>query len=171
MILDMGSNFWHRLSIVLFILLLFSFGLNVWYISRPSDVVIRDRTTVVERRDTIRDTVPLLRSERIVSVVRDTLFTDRVFHDTCRVAVSVPISQREYSDDSTYTAWVSGYRQSLDSIRVYRRNVYVTRELVREVSRPRRFMLGPVLYGGYDARGGRFGYGIGIGVTYGILRW
>ena len=50
-----------------------------------------------------------------------------------------------YTDDSTYTAWVSGVRPSLDSIRAYRRTQYVDRYIYRDVvhqSKPKRFGIG-----------------------------
>ena len=41
------------------------------------------------------------------------------------VEIALPRTQREYND-STYTAWVSGYEPALDSIAVYNRTVYQT---------------------------------------------
>lgn len=81
------------------------------------------------------------------------------------VRVALPVTQRRY-DDSTYTAWVSGFRARLDSIRVYPRT-----EIVRERSYkpPNKWHIG--ITGGY-------GYGfkskqaepyIGIGITYSII--
>lgn len=65
---------------------------------------------------------------------------DKVVHDTDSVVrvdtitkeVSIPISQKVYRD-SMYTAWVSGYRPSLDSIKVV--NSVVTRDVVRPANR------------------------------------
>ena len=59
----------------------------------------------------------------------------------CRHAKEVKM----YTDDSTYTAWVSGVRPSLDSIRTYRRTRYVDRYIYRDVIRqpnPKRWGIG-----------------------------
>lgn len=82
-------------------------------------------------------------------------------HDT--VWVTVPRTQKRYQD-STYTAWVSGYEPRLDSIEVYRKTVFVTKTEEGRVKN-RRLTFG--LTGG-------FGYGlinrkpdlfVGVGAT------
>ena len=49
-----------------------------------------------------------------------------MLHDT--VLVNLPTEQRQYSDPR-YTAWVSGYRPQLDSIRIYQQTEYITKEV------------------------------------------
>lgn len=79
------------------------------------------------------------------------------------VWVMVPRTQKRY-EDSTYTAWVSGYEPRLDSIEVYRRTVFMTK--TETATSRKRLSLG--LTGG-------FGYGVitrkpdvwlGVGVTW-----
>lgn len=79
---------------------------------------------------------------------------------------TVPRTQKRY-EDSTYTAWVSGYEPRLDSIEVYRKTVFITKSEDGRVKN-KRLSLG--LTGG-------FGYGltsrkpdvfIGIGTTFRI---
>lgn len=65
------------------------------------------------------------------------------------VWAAVPRVQKRY-EDSTYTAWVSGYEPRLDSIEVYRRTVFVVKNEGGRV-KTRRLSLG--LTGG-------FGYGV-----------
>ena len=65
------------------------------------------------------------------------------------VWATVPRVQKRY-EDSTYTAWVSGYEPRLDSIEVYRRTVFVVKNEGGRV-KTRRLSLG--LTGG-------FGYGV-----------
>lgn len=76
---------------------------------------------------------------------------------------TVPRTQKRY-EDSTYTAWVSGYEPRLDSIEVYRRTVFMTK--TETATSRKRLSLG--LTGG-------FGYGVitrkpdvwlGVGVTW-----
>ena len=128
-------------------------------------------------RDTIlvylRDTVPVVRKEKVVCYVPvkdvgiDTVWKDG--HD------SLAVVQREYSDDSTYTAWVSGVRYDvwpkLDSISVRQREIVKTiHETVTLVERKKasRFSLG--LIGGYGYGLGYKGFEpfIGVGVSYKI---
>lgn len=66
------------------------------------------------------------------------------------VEVEVPITQKVY-EDSTYTAWVSGYEPRLDSIAVRQRTIreVITQPVVKKQS--------------------RFGFGVGVGAGYGII--
>lgn len=79
------------------------------------------------------------------------------------VWATVPRTQKRY-EDSTYTAWVSGYEARLDSIEVYRKTTYITK---REEGRVKNKRISLGLTGG-------FGYGltsrkpdlfIGVGCT------
>ena len=83
------------------------------------------------------------------------------------VWATVPRTQKRY-EDSTYTAWVSGYEPRLDSIEVYRKTVVVTKS-VEGRGKSKRFNVG--LTGG-------FGYGVftrkpdvwvGVGCTWRIF--
>ena len=60
--------------------------------------------------------------------VRDTITDSLIYKDTVvydSVNVVVPITQKKYTD-STYTAWVSGYKPQLDSISVYHKATVTT---------------------------------------------
>lgn len=124
------------------------------------------------RKEIVYDTIPyykpvpvdscVIRYEVVkLPAVRDTLRTSVVFVDTVQydsVNIIVPITQKKY-EDSTYTAWVSGFRPNLDSINIYRKTVYKT-----ITEKPVRWGVG--LVGGY-------GYGtkgttpfIGVGIYY-----
>lgn len=96
----------------------------------------------------------------LTKVATDTVTDYTVLHDS--VLVEVPIESKHYNTPE-YDAWVSGYQPSLDSIRVYQKENYITERVV--ISKPpNRFTVG--LQGGY-------GYGfkskqwepyVGIGV-------
>ena len=114
--------------VVLLVFLFISFGFNIWYVVKDKDVEIKENTTILTKTDTIRDTVLVVKNEKIVRVVHDTLTNIEFIHDsidTMKAIANIPIMQKEYSDDSTYTAWVSGYKPNLDSINVYINNVYI----------------------------------------------
>ena len=105
-----------------------------------TDTII-DRDTITAIPDTVFRTVAL--GEKTVKVV---------IHDTlCKtdtVTVSLPFVQKQYKD-SSYSAWISGYEPSLDSIRVFPKTTIIREsKVVRQK----------------DKRWGVFG-GVGIGVS------
>jgi hypothetical protein len=77
------------------------------------------------------------------------------------VNVLIPISQAVYQD-STYTAWISGYRITLDSIYVFSRREVVT------IKKPsKRWHLGVSVGCGATPKGVQ--PWIGVGVTYSLF--
>lgn len=135
--------------------------------SGASGVMVADTITII---DTIAYHYPVPRDSAVVRYETVRLMvadTARVtVTDTVRVAdsveVVVPITQRVYGD-STYRAYVSGYRPRLDSIFVYPRTRYVT-TVVKE--KPKRWGIG--LQAGYAPGRGMSPY-IGIGVSYNLF--
>lgn len=87
--------------------------------------------------------------------------TDKIgSNDT--VWATVPRTQKRY-EDSTYTAWVSGYEPRLDSIEVYRKTVtIVKRETVSKRNRFNVGLTGGVGYGIFTRKPDVF---IGVGCT------
>lgn len=125
---------------------------------------IKTDTTRVTVVDTATYTPPVARDSVVVRyvrmmvpVVRDTLHS--IYTDT--IQVDMPITQKRY-EDSTYTAWVSGYEPSLDSIRVYRRREVITiNKIIKEP--PNRFIVSLNVGYGLTPQNGLQPY-IGIGV-------
>ena len=160
--------------VVLLVFLFISFGFNIWYVVKDKDVEIKENTTILTKTDTIRDTTLMVKNEKIVRVVRDTLINIKFIRDsidTMKVIANIPVTQKEYSDDSTYTAWVSGYKPNLDSINVYRNNVYINKETIITKKDNKRLGIGPVVYGGFNMGSRQLDWGVGIGITYHILEW
>ena len=92
-----------------------------------------------------------------------------IVHDTVHpicidsADVNIPITQKQYCD-STYTAWVSGYEPSLDSIRVYnKREVVTINKIIKKP--PNRFIVSLNVGYGFTPQNGLQPY-IGIGVGY-----
>ena len=150
---------------LLWLLLLASLLLNIWLYGsitrQPHDVdtdTVTITDTVMVRVPVVRDSV-IVRTEIAYLVRHDTLTrpSDSLTRDT--VPVIIPITQRTYSDDSTYTAWVSGYHASLDSIAVYRQM-----ELVTVRQKPRRWTVG--LSAGYGITPKGLQPYVGVGVSY-----
>ena len=132
-------------------MLIVSVASNLWLWQnqpKPSVVIERDTvwkdTTIYEPQPT--ETVQTGRVVYIKVPVLGELDTITL-HDS--IDVQVPIVQKRY-DDSLYTAWVSGYRPSLDSIRLYQPEIVTT--VTTTVVKPT-----PLITFGIQAGGG---YGI-----------
>lgn len=113
---------------------------HCYNVSTVTDTII-ERETITAIPDTVYRTVAL--GEKTVKVVvHDTLFK------TDTVTISLPFVQKQYKD-SSYSAWISGYEPSLDSIRVFPKTTIIREsKVVRQK----------------DRRWGVFG-GVGIGVS------
>lgn len=140
-----------------------------WY--RAKYLIKKDKTDTVEvvRWDTIHDSVPDIRYETLTRYVRvpDSIFLT----DTVTKERVLPIVQRKYTDDSTYTAYVSGLRYDiyprLDSISV--RQKMIERTIIRqERQRGMRVKIRPAFAGGYDIVHRQWGIMAGGAV---ILDW
>ena len=81
--------------------------------------------------------------------------------------VVIPITQKRYSD-TTYTAWVSGFRPALDSIHVYpRREVVTITNTVRDKSK----RWGVSFHAGYGFTPHGLQPCIGVGLNYSIMNF
>ena len=78
------------------------------------------------------------------------------------VWATVPRTQKRY-EDSTYTAWVSGYGARLDSIEVYRKTMFVTK--TQTVTKRNRFSVGLTGGVGYGVFTRKPDVWVGVGVT------
>ena len=113
---------------------------HCYNVSTVTDTIVK-RDTITAIPDTVYRTIAL--GEKMVKVV---------VHDTlCKtdtVTISLPFVQKQYKD-SSYSAWISGYEPSLDSIRVFPKTTIIREsKVVRQK----------------DRRWGVFG-GVGIGVS------
>lgn len=99
-------------------------------------------------------------------VKKDTILRHEDKRDSAEVAI--PITQKVYRD-TAYTAWVSGYMPSLDSISIRQSTHYVT---VAVPSKRKRWGVG--VHAGYGVtaeRNPRFAPYIGIGITYNLFNF
>lgn len=122
--------------------------------------------TVVYERVFMVDTVWMERADREadnlpISVGMDSarLINEASKGDSVRVVV--PITQRVY-EDSLYRAWVSGYNPRLDSLLLYRKEVYYP--IVIETKAKPKVVVSAGVYGGFGAKGADYGLGISVGV-------
>ena len=172
---DTIQYFLKIITLVFGIILLFNIVNAIGYFvnehrnAHPSEMKVKVDTLFVY--DTIFVEKPVIKKVEIIDTLRLSVpITDTLMlHDT--VFVHLPIEQRQYSDPR-YTAWVSGYRPQLDSIHIYQRTEYITKE-IKTVTKPKRWGIG--LQAGYGVSISNKQIQatpyIGIGINYNILTW
>lgn len=147
-------------KVLLLLLHLFAFAVIAYFLrmKEPPQVVEVVRTDTVRLTDTLLVVQPICTETRVTDTVRV------VLRDTLLrlVEVRVPIEQRVY-EDSTFKAYVSGFRPRLDSIEIMRpRTEFRIRETIEK--KPSRWSLG--IQGGYGVTPKGVQPYIGIGVAY-----
>lgn len=145
---------------------------------RPDRVETVTTVTTEERTDT----APKQKSETEVGkisvpVVRISGKDGEISSDSAEVSdaltmvgdsVEIPITQKVY-EDSLYTAYVSGYHQSLDSIKVRERIVNTKTTETRTETEYRRWNIGLTAGYGYGVMNRQTDFFIGVGVTYNLF--
>lgn len=122
-----------------------------------------------------KDSMPKAKKETVIRYIKVPIKADSANLDSIgenkQDSICLEVTQKMYTDDSTYTAWVSGYDPQLDSIFVRQKEILHSIIETRTVATKkfRRWNLG--LIGGY-------GYGfqskqvepfVGLGVTISLL--
>ena len=172
---DTIQYFLKIITLVFGILLLFNIVNAIGYIvnerrnAHPNEIKVKVDTLFVY--DTIFVEKPVIKKVEIIDTLRlpvpitDTL----MLHDT--ILVYLPIEQRQYSDPR-YTAWVSGYRPQLDSILIYQRTEYITKE-IKTVTKPKRWGIGLQVGYGVSLHNGQIHPApyIGVGLSYSLINW
>lgn len=143
--------------------------------SRSEPAKMKSDTVYVKRIVEKHDSFPV---ERVVTVI-EKVKIPAAKKDTCGVSleesdsVELEVVQKEYSDDSTYTAYVSGVRYGdyprLDSVIVRQKMIEKTiTNTIYERKRGLKVKLRPAVGGGYDPLNRNWGVYIGGAV---ILDW
>ena len=167
--------FLKTITLVLGILLLFNIVNAIGYFvnehknARSGEMKVKVDTLFI--CDTIFIEKPVIRKVEIIdTLLLPVPYTDTLMlHDT--VLVHLPIEQLQYSDPR-YTAWVSGYRPQLDSIRIYQQTEYITKE-IKMVTKPKRWGLGLQAGYGVSLHNGQIHPApyIGVGLSYSLINW
>ena len=133
------KNLYKIVLVILVFLLVFISG----YIS---GIKTKKKYELNTTHKTVYDTIPYINPIQRDSVV--IRYIRRELKDTTgkSVKVIVPLTQKVYSNDSTYTAWISGYDTKLESLRIFNKTEFVTNTVTKKQS--------------------RFNFGLGVG--YGI---
>lgn len=129
---------------------------HCYNVSTVTDTII-ERETITAIPDTVYRTVAL-GDKTVKVVVHDTLCK----RDT--VTISLPFVQKQYKD-SSYSAWISGYEPSLDSIRVFPKTTIIRESKVVRQKDRRWGIYGGVGIGVSD----RITPCVGVGIGYRIL--
>lgn len=125
----------------------------------------------------IHDTTYIRQPRTVATRVLDSLLLAAVpepQNDTVRltdtVYIKVPIEQKHYTGED-YDAWVSGYRPSLDSLKIYRQSAQITNTIpIKPATKSKRWGVGvQVGYGMTVAPKPELRPYIGVGISYNIL--
>ena len=164
--------------IALALLLLVSVLLNI-YQYKTRELPARTDTVETVRWDTVHENLPPLKGEKVIKNIKvpcsssqpDSLTSGGGIKDSMpNSLITLPIVQRKYTDDSTYTAYVSGARVDsfprLDSIitrqrtleRIVTRTVYMRKGGLSIKVRP-------AVTAGYDPVHGSWGVMAGVAVV------
>ncbi len=128
-------------------------------------IVVETRTDTVVVRDTIRDTVPVVKE---YFITRTDTVTMRLAGDTVFVSVEVPIERQVYQTPQ-YKAEIEGFRPRLVSMELYQERYEITRTEYISVPDNRRWGIG--VSAGYAVTPKGLQPYIGLGVQYNILKW
>lgn len=148
-----------------------------YYKPVPKDsTVIKYVTATLPKADDKEDNFPNKTVTKLPESVQKFPESDKNLQDSVQnfgksvpedsVTVQIPITQKVY-EDSTYTAYVSGYRASLDSLIFKMPREVVT---IKEHSKPKRWSVGVQVGYGMTLKGApQFTPYIGVGVSYNLF--
>lgn len=156
----------HALRIMI-ALLLVSVSLNIGLLTREPETLTRVEHDTIWHDSIIRE--PVVKD----SIVKKTVYV-KVPHylkgDTVHDSIEVPIPmvQKRY-DDSLYTAWVSGFRPNLDSLRLHLPEITttITKTITKQAPR---FAVGIQTGAGFGIINRQADIYVGIGAQYNIFR-
>ena len=129
-------------------------------------VVERVKIDTLKIFDTIRISKPIL--VKSIALRKDTIYlTKDVYIDSSKVVI--PIEQKIYND-SSYTAFVSGYSANLDSIHIRSPTTVINREIERIITQTKikRFNIGVIGGLGYGFTSKKIEPFVGFGLSYNI---
>lgn len=156
-------------------------SLLVYYVCHQyNNTKIENTSTTIIK--TVHDTIPVFVDSPLPrdSVVIRYITVSVPVYDTIKVVaesvqndsvtISLPITQKAYKD-STYEAWVSGYRPSLDSIRIFQPIHTITNTITNTEVKYKTKRWGVGIQAGLGFTTNMIQPYIGIGVSYNIFSW
>lgn len=113
-----------------FILIVLALLLLYLINAHPKEKVVEKiKIEYIVKHDTVTIEKPIPIVEYKYKTIRDTVFVE-----SKPIEIEIPITQKVYAD-SNYTAFVSGYRQNLDSIKLYRKDSVIIKTIERTITR------------------------------------
>ena len=167
------------LLLIIGIIFLLSVALNVYHFAtESSSSASTSDTTRVTIYDTIKVVKPIAKDSVVVRYVAEVVRVTDTIIDSVNVGtdctlsedieVEIPITQKVY-EDSTYKAYVSGFRSNLDSIFVYPKTEVRT---INIKPKPKRWGIGvQVGYGLSLTPAPKFAPYIGVGISYNLFNF
>ncbi len=119
--------------------------------------------TVICEMPVVRDSVVLRYETVYLPAVRDTIQDSITTAWADSVLIEIPIEQREYRD-SSYHAYISGYKAKLDSIEIYHSTQYI-QSVARD--KDKRWHVSATI--GYGLGDGGLTPFVGVGVSYSLF--
>ena len=173
---------WRNVSFVLLVILFVSLFMNYKQyrdaVEKPDSIEVETTTSTVEKTDTAPKQKSEVEVGKItVPVAKVSENGEKISNDSAEVSdaltmvgdsVEIPITQKVY-EDSLYTAYVSGYHQSLDSIKVRERIVTTRITETRTETEFRRWNIGLTAGYGYAVRNKNLDFFVGVGLTYNLF--
>lgn len=153
------KNYMYITIFLLAIMLFFCVKSNV-NLRKEQNNAIRDTITII-KFDTIKIAKPIYIIEKIVDTILVPIFDTLRLNDT--LYQPIVKTQKHYTKDSVYQAWVSGYRPALDSINVFQKNV--TETVTIRVPQKK---WGVAAIGGYGVGKNGLSPYVGVGLYYRI---
>lgn len=158
---------WTLILIMIYTLLLAGYSYRCgWKDCEKNMTVDTTEQKTVIKWDTVEIDKPVPVTQYIVKHKTDTF--PIIKHDTVdnTAVVQVPITQAKYHEDSLYTAWVSGYKPNLDSIKVFSKTVTNTTTITKTLLRKPKISLSAGIGYYYTLQSKKFEPA--VGVTIGI---
>lgn len=155
------------------VLLTASFCVNMFQCSNAGKTITHQDTVRTTYIDTIPFLNPVPKDSTVIRYVtvtlpvtcgKDTIYEEKGGNTGDSVNITLPITSKVYGD-STYTAYVSGFRANLDSIFVYPRHEVIT--TITDKTRHKRWGIG--VQAGYGISRNSISPYIGIGISYNII--
>lgn len=141
---------------------------SLYYNYRMYTMPVKTETVTEVRYIEKTDTSPVIKKDTVVRYVKVPVVRHKT--DTVTMpadSIELEVTQKVYSDDSTYTAYVSGYQPNLDSIMVRQKQITntITNTRILREKEFRKWNIGITGGYGYGLKTGNFEPFIGLGVT------
>ena len=137
------------------------FCLGMYFIGKGCSRDVSDGKEIV--RSIVTDTVYVTRMDTVYvtrPVVKERVVVDTVYVETEKGSLSLPLEQLRYEEKGRFEAWVTGFRVSLDSVKLY--DKVVERTVTRTVRTEAKQGSFCVTYMGFKAFEGTVSPNIGL---------